>query len=85
MEYVQQLIVNSVDTTVTVSGVTISANSNSGTFQWLDCDNGFSAISGETAATYTPAESGNYAVEVEENGCTKVSECNQVSIITAIF
>jgi hypothetical protein len=41
----------------------------------LDCDNGNSIIAGETNQSYTPAITGNYAVEVTQNGCVDTSAC----------
>lgn len=44
-------------------------------YQWLDCDNGFSNITGETNQTFTPTINGNYSVEVDLNGCIVISDC----------
>jgi hypothetical protein len=48
------------------------------TYQWLDCDDNFSAISGETNQTFTPQNDGNYAVEITLNGCSSTSNCHNV-------
>ena len=47
----------------------------------MDCDNGFAEIDGETNQSFTPTESGNYAVEVTQNGCSDISACNSVIIV----
>ena len=60
---------------VTQTDVTLTADQNNATYQWIDCDNNNSPISGETNQSYTPTVTGNYAVEVTVNGCTSVSEC----------
>ena len=60
---------------ITQSDVTLTADQNNATYQWIDCDNNNSPISGETNQSYTPTVTGNYAVEVTVNGCTSVSEC----------
>ncbi len=39
------------------------------------------AISGETNQDFTPASSGNYAVEVTENGCVDTSACENVTVV----
>jgi len=68
--------VNSVDTSVTTSGVnSISANATGATYQWLDCNNGNAIITGATNQTYAINFSGNYAVEVTQNGCVDTSSC----------
>ncbi len=79
------LIVNSVDTTVTVTGNTITANLASGQYQWVDCNNSNAWIAGETNQSYTPTTSGAYAVEVTDaiNGCGGTSPCQNI-IITGL-
>ena len=62
-------------TSVTQTDVTLTADQDNATYQWIDCDNNNSPISGETNQSYTPTVTGNYAVEVTVNGCTSVSEC----------
>lgn len=75
----QNVIVSGPDVSVTQTGATLTANSTGGTFQWLDCDNGFQIIAGETNASFTPmAINGNYAVMVTENGCVDTSACYNV-------
>ena len=64
-----------VDMNVTQTVVTLTADQNNATYQWIDCDNNNSLILGETNQSYTPTLTGNYAVEVTLNGCTSVSEC----------
>ncbi len=45
------------------------------TFQWLDCDNNFSPISGETNSVFTPDADGSYAVMVSNSLCSATSSC----------
>lgn len=62
------------DAGISQSGSTLTANG-PGTYQWINCDNN-EPIENETAATFTPVESGTYAVIVtNENACTQTSEC----------
>ncbi len=75
------IIINVSDITTSVSGGTITANNSSAEYQWLDCDNGNAIISGETSQSFTPTTTGNYAVELTENGCVETSAC--VSVITS--
>lgn len=78
------LTVNTVDPSATqLNAVTLQANSSTGQYQWVDCDNNFSFLNGETNQVFTAASNGNYAVIVTENGCTDTSSCivvNQVGI-----
>jgi hypothetical protein len=57
------------------NGTTLTADQTGATYQWLDCDNNFAIINGETNQSYTPAVTGNYAVEVNMNGCVDTSAC----------
>ena len=71
------LTINTVDTSVTTSGSTLTSNETGATYQWLNCT-GFSAINNETNFSFTPTSDGNYAVEVTKNGCTDTSSCRNV-------
>jgi subtilisin-like proprotein convertase family protein len=64
-----------VDATTSTSGATITANSTTGTFQWLDCNAGMAPIAGETNQSFTAATDGSYAVQVTDNGCVDTSAC----------
>ncbi len=77
------LTITTVDTTVTQSGVDLSANASGATYQWVECP-AMTPISGETSQNFTATTNGDYAVEVTENGCTNTSDCytvNSVSIV----
>ena len=54
---------------------TLFASPNDAEYQWLDCELDFEEIEGETSQTYTPSESGTYAVEVNLFGCIDTSRC----------
>lgn len=75
----ESITVIGVDTSLTVSGETLTSNQAGAQYQWLDCDNGNQPISGATSTSYTATANGNYAVGVTYNGCYEVSECVQVS------
>jgi FG-GAP repeat/Secretion system C-terminal sorting domain len=64
----------------TISGETITANNSSATYRWLDCNNNYAVINGQTGASFTPTVNGNYAVELTQNGCIDTSAC--VAILT---
>ena len=74
------LTINTVDTSVAVAGSSLTANAVGATYQWLNCDINYAVISGATNQTYTPTVTGNYAVEVTENGCTDTSSCYNLTI-----
>ncbi len=71
-------IVPNPDLSVTQNGATLTSNQSGATYQWVDCDQNFAVITGETNQTFTPSSTGNYAVIVTFNGCSDVSDCNLV-------
>ncbi len=76
------------DNTTTLNGTTITANNATASYQWLDCDNNFLLIPGQSNQSFTPALNGNYAVRLTENGCIDTSSCvtiNTISIIENTF
>lgn len=78
------LNVISIDTSVTVAAPTLTANQTSGTYQWVDCNNGFSAIAGATTAAFTPTISGLYACVLTDGGCTDTTTCYAVTIVSTL-
>ncbi len=67
-----------VDVSITNNAPTLTANTFGATYQWLDCDNNFDSIVGETSRSFIPRKNGNYAVAVSYNGCTGISYCEAV-------
>lgn len=67
------LTIINVDTTLTVSPPSITANAIGSTYQWVDCASG--PLAGETNQTFVATANGNYAVEVTTSGCTLTSTC----------
>ena len=72
-------VLPAIDTSITVLGLTLSSNQNGGAYQWIDCDVG-SFISGETNQIFIVDSDGNYAVQIDNNGCIDTSAC--YSIVT---
>lgn len=68
-------IVVSPTASVVVSGTGLIANT-ADSYQWLDCDNGYSAISGATGQSFNPEPISNYAVVITNAaGCSDTSAC----------
>lgn len=63
------------DISTRIYGSTISANNKTGTYQWLDCNNHFDPLLGETDSSFTATQNGSYAVQITENGCVDTSAC----------
>lgn len=79
--FVLKLSQCSVNVGTTTSGLTITADEANATYQWIDCDNGNTAISGATNQSYTATANGNYAVIVTSNGCSDTSDCTLIDIV----
>ncbi|MEY3983952.1 MAG: hypothetical protein RL160_1511 [Bacteroidota bacterium] len=74
--------INSVtDITTSLSGNTITANNDSARYVWLDCDNNFAVIPGQTSKRFVPVANGNYAVQLTQNGCMDTSACVTVNTL----
>jgi hypothetical protein len=73
------LTIINVDNGITNNSPTLSAYLIGATYQWLDCDNNFAEINGETNQSFTALANGNYAVEVTQNSCADTSACENVS------
>ncbi len=71
-----------IDVSVSLEAQTITANLTGAEYQWLDCSNTNVPISDATGQSYTAMQSGNYAVQITLNGCTSVSECEAVTIVS---
>lgn len=69
------------DNTVTNNATSLTANLSGASYQWLDCDNGNTPISGETSQSFTPTTNGNYAVEISTTECTVTSSCESITLL----
>ena len=70
---------------VTLSSGVLSANQQNETYQWLDCNNNYSPISGASQNTFTPLITGNYAVQISLNNCVDTSACTFVQVGSSGF
>jgi hypothetical protein len=50
------------------------------TYQWVDCDNGNSPISGATNPQFTPSSSGNYAAVITNSSCSSTTLCTFINV-----
>lgn len=76
------LTINSVSKSVTDNGDgSYTSDANGATYQWVDCNDSYNAIPGETAQSFTPTANGSYAVIVSNTNCTDTSDCFVVATI----
>lgn len=61
---------------VNMNGMLTALESDPNTsFQWVDCDNNFASIAGETDSSFMPSANGNYAVILSNGTCSDTSAC----------
>jgi hypothetical protein len=77
------LNIGNVDTTYTVRGSQIQSNAKSKNYQWLNCNNGYSILLGETNRNFIAITTGDYAVEITDGNCVDTTNCVPI-IITGI-
>lgn len=75
------LTINPLDVSTSVNGTVITANANGATYQWLNCANNYSPISGAISQSYTATANGNYAVIVTQGSCSDTSACQQITTV----
>ena len=68
------LTVNTVNVSVSASGIELTAGASGAAYQWIDCSTNM-PVMGETNQSFTVAANGIYSVAVTENGCTDTSTC----------
>ncbi|MEC9159086.1 MAG: choice-of-anchor V domain-containing protein [Bacteroidota bacterium] len=73
------LTVNDIDLTVTNNSPNLLSNQSNAQYQWLDCDNSFSTLAGQTNQNFTATSNGNYAVQISYNNCVDTTSCIAVS------
>lgn len=78
------LLIKNVDPGVTFLNPGMYANSVGASYQWVDCNDNYSPIFGETTQTFIPSYIGNFAVVVTKNGCTDTSSCYSVTTLAGL-
>jgi subtilisin-like proprotein convertase family protein len=76
---VTNLSVVNFDLTVTQSGNTLNANQTGATYQWIDCATE-NPVDGAISASFTPQNSGAYAVIISSGNCADTSVCTTVNL-----
>ena len=69
------LTIKTVDVSIKQTINSLTANAKSASYQWLDCNKGYSVINSETKQSFSPNVNGNYAVEIDQIGCKDTSAC----------
>ncbi|MBB6460450.1 T9SS type A sorting domain-containing protein [Flammeovirga kamogawensis] len=79
------LTINKIDVkNISVNNNILTANNPNASYIWVDCDNNYSVIEGETSETFEATENGNYAVMLTEGECTVISGCVSITTMTTV-
>ncbi len=73
------VLVSDIDATIIEGDASLAATTSFGNIQWVDCNNNFAPLFGETNQYFTPSTNGDYAVIVSNGICTDTSECVNIS------
>ncbi len=80
------LTIDAVDNSITqLNDSILEANSMGAQYQWLDCNNNYALISGETSQSFIATSNGNYAVQITENGCIDTSVCIPITTLSIVM
>jgi hypothetical protein len=71
--------ITKIDPSVIQNGSELTAQCTDASYQWVDCNNGYFKIPGQTFQSFKPDSYGSYAVILSKNGCTITTECYVVS------
>lgn len=77
------LTVTPLNTSLAVTGITIYAMLSGATYQWVNCNTGFSWVSGAINQSFTPTANGSYAVIISDGSCTDTSGCIPITTVGA--
>ncbi|MFG6686569.1 T9SS type A sorting domain-containing protein [Mariniflexile sp. HNIBRBA6329] len=66
-----------------IDGATLRSNFSNASYQWLDCNNDNTPISGEINPTFTPTVLGSYALKTTSYNCgPEISSCFNVAVLS---
>jgi hypothetical protein len=74
------LTIDTLTLAVTQAGISLSANQSGVSYQWLNCS-AMTPIVGATGQTYSATVNGDYAVIINNNGCSDTSNCYNVTSV----
>lgn len=70
----------SYDVTISLNNGTLTAMQSNTSYQWLDCDNNYTPVSGAINQSFQPNASGSWAVQIGNGTCQDTSICETVTL-----
>ncbi|MDG2152893.1 MAG: T9SS type A sorting domain-containing protein [Crocinitomicaceae bacterium] len=75
------LIIDTVNINTTINDLELQSMAVNSVYQWVDCENDFSAIQGQDQNSYEVQTNGSYAVVVTQGNCVDTSECITIEFV----
>jgi len=75
------LIIDTVNINTTINDLELQSMAINSGYQWVDCENDFSAIQGQDQNSYEVQANGSYAVVVTQANCIDTSECITIEFV----
>jgi hypothetical protein len=69
------LTITNINDSLIQSGSTLTSLDSIASYQWLDCNNAYTEIIGETSRSYVASANGSYALKLSINGCIDTTAC----------
>jgi dienelactone hydrolase len=69
------------DLNVSTTTTTLTSDQSGVSYQWLECDNSNAPAPGATNQSYSPTNSGNYAVVLGSGSCVDTSNCYFIAAV----
>lgn len=76
----QNVVITGLDVSVSVTGITLTANNSGATYQWIDCSDS-SSVADANGQSFTPTQNGDYAVIITDGNCTDTSACETITSV----
>lgn len=81
---ITNLMVNNLNLNILQVGNALLVSDSLANYQWIDCNNLYLPISGQTNQLYYPINNGNYAVILNNNNCVDTTTCFQFNMVAFI-
>ncbi len=79
-----EMYIGTIDTSIALrsDSAIVSNQAKATSYQWVDCNDNFKAISGETSQDFKPTKSGSYAVLITRDSCSAYSACYNYQVVS---
>ncbi len=75
------VLTGGINVSVVVNGAVLTAAAGGATYQWLNCESGFTPVTGAMSQSFTATTNGTYAVRITQGACSDTSACISISSV----